>query len=391
MVQPLDEYLKENRPRSFRDILGHERWFETLVSNLMKERVTHSHQPIALIGRPGVGKMALAKLYAQALVCEQEFAERVDAAPCGVCNECLGIWTSSLAYVENDAGERNDSADVDPEKMQSESLHTLIERDGGLNTASVRVVVFNNAEEFAGFAADIALKTLEEDLASSLYMFVVNDEARFSAALRSRCSVYRVGPISMEDIFGRLSSICNQRSVVFDEGALGSIAVAAAGSFGEALAILARVERHGHVTLRSLHKEPDFAWGPQMLACWGAVLAGRRDEALALFGEVGVDGPGRVRALQAFLVECSIRQAMKQLPVGATVSPALDSIPTESWEFILRQWVEWSERHGLSVDEAIERALGFWATVKTSVPWRASFDRSYEALTDGSGIVASMP
>ena len=140
MVQSLGEYLKENRPRSFRDILGHERWFETLVSNLAKEQATHSHQPIALIGRPGVGKMTLAKLYAQALVCEREFAERVDAAPCGVCNECLAIWSSSFAYVEKDASERNDEQDDERtlEETQGESLHTLIERDGGLNTASVR-------------------------------------------------------------------------------------------------------------------------------------------------------------------------------------------------------------------------------------------------------------
>src|SRR6266513_344364 len=53
-------------------------------------------------------------------------------------------------------------------------------------------------------------------------------------------------------------------------------------------AILARVERHGNVTLGSLLKEPDFGWGPTMLACWQAVLGGRRDEALSLFGAIGV-------------------------------------------------------------------------------------------------------
>lgn len=194
MGQSLETYLRQERPRSFRDILGHERWLKTLVSNLKRERGTNSHQPIALIGLPGVGKRTLAKIHAQALLCEQELDARIDAAPCGFCHECRAMEKSSLAYVEK--GVRRDGDDTNdesaPEETQGKALHTLIERDGGLNTASVRVVVFDNSEEFTSTTADIALKTSEREVSSSLYVFVVNDQARFSAALRSRCSVYRV-------------------------------------------------------------------------------------------------------------------------------------------------------------------------------------------------------
>src|SRR5439155_23111737 len=228
MEQSMEAYLKQERPRSFKDILGHERWFETLLSNLKQERATNSHQPIALIGSPGVGKRTLAKIYAQALLCEQELDARIDAAPCGLCDECRAMEKSSLAYVEKDArGHGGDDDDEQAaEKAQGEALHTLIERDGSLNTASVRVIVFNNSEKFTSTTADIALKTLEQEVTSSLYVFLVNDEARFSAALRSRCSVYRVGPISVEDLVDRLSLICERRSVVFDEAALRAVAVA---------------------------------------------------------------------------------------------------------------------------------------------------------------------
>jgi len=126
-------------------------------------------------------------------------------------------------------------------------------------------------------------------------------------------------------------------------------------------AILARVERHGNVTLGSLLKEPDFGWGPTMLACWQAVLGGRRDEALSLFGAIGVDGPMRIRAMQAFLIECRIRQIMSVLPKGTSVSPALDCLPAESWELILREWAEWSREHAFEVersDRTSPRLLG---------------------------------
>ena len=327
-------------------------------------------------------------MYAKALLCEQELDTRIDAAPCNVCDECLAIERSSLAYVEKDARAVGDEADDDRklEKAQGEALHTLIERDGGLNTASVRVVVFDNAEAFTSSAADIALKTLEQEVTSSLYAFLVNDEARFSAALRSRCSVYRVGPISVEDLVGRLSLICKRRSVAFDEAALRAVAVAGRGSFGEALAILGRVERHGDITVDNLIREPEFGWGPMMLACWRAVLSGRRDEAMSLFGDIGIDGPTRVTAMQAFLVECRMRHMMGGLPAGASVSPALDCLPADGWECILRDWAEWSRKGGIEVDEAMERALGFWASVRIGVPWRASFLKGYEALTESRAI-----
>jgi hypothetical protein len=265
-----------------------------------------------------------------------------------------------------------------------------------LNTASVRVVVFNNSDEFTGMTADIALKTLERDVTSSLYMFLVNDEARFSPALRSRCSVYRVGPISVEDMIDRMSSMCERRSVAFDEAALRAVAVAGNGSFGEALAVLARVERHGDVTVENLVREPEFGWGPTMLACWRAVLSGRPDEAMSLFGSIGTHGPMRVRAMQAFLVECRIRKATGGLPAATSVSPALDLLSAESWECILRDWTEWCRARGLELDKAIERALGFWASAKVGVPWKASFLKGYEDLagtrsTDDSEMASGAP
>ncbi|MCK1389012.1 hypothetical protein [Bradyrhizobium sp. 21] len=382
MEWSLDHNRDLVRPRTFKDILGHERWFESLIANLKQERGTNSHQPIALIGCPGVGKRTLARMYAKALVCEQELTMRSDAAPCNICHECRAIDNSSLAFHEKDArtvGD-NDDDDRELEKAQAEAVHTLIEREVGLNTASVRIVLFKNAEAFSSSTADIALKTLEQEITSTVYVFTVNDEARFSGALRSRCNVYRVGPISVADLVGRLSLICEHRSVPFDEAALRAIAVEAAGSFGAALAIMGRVERRGDVTIGNLLRLSEFGWGSAMVACWEALLEGRRDEAVSLFEAIGADGPMSIKAVQAFLVECRIRQTMGTVPAAASVSPALDCLPPESWISMFGKWRASCQEAGTSVDEEIDRALCFWASVKVGTPWRAAFARGCEVL-----------
>jgi DNA polymerase III delta prime subunit len=263
--------------------------------------------------------------------------------------------------------------------VQGGRLQKAIERDGGLNTASVRVVVINNAEELIGFNADIALKTLEKELGSSLYIFVVNDETRFSAALRSRCSVYRVGPIPMDDLLAGLSGVCTERCVTFDKGAIRAIAVAAAGSFGDAVTIMSRVEAHGDVSMENLLRIPEFSWGLTMLACWQAFLENRLDEAVSLFERIGSDGPMRIRAMQAFLAECRIRYKM----VAASVSPALDCIQSNDWTAILASWTAWCRDRAVEPDEALEQLLNFWATVRTVTSSRVAFFKGCEVLASG--------
>ncbi len=389
MDHSLRTYSDLARPSTFEDVVDHERWFEALVSNLRHERASGSHQPIALVGAPGVGKRTVARIYAKALICERELNARTDAAPCGACDECLAADRSSFAYVEVDArdlgGLDNEDDERVDERVQVNAVHSLIERDGGLNTAPVRVVVINNAEELAGAAADVALKTLELEISSSLYVFLVNDETQFSGALRSRCGVFRIGPLSVEGMVGRLLSLCDREAVKSDETAIRAIARAANGSFGEALNVLGRVVAHGDITVENLVREPEFGWGPTMLACWRAVLLDRCDEALALFGQVGRDGPMRMKAMQSFLVACQLQHLLGGVPPDGSVSPVLDLLSPTDWTRMLDDWTTWSLRTGIPVNEAMERAVGFWAALKVDMPWEASFLRGLSVL-NGRGI-----
>jgi len=144
--------------------------------------------------------------------------------------------------------------------------------------------------------------------------------------------------------------------------------------------MLRRVAAHGDLTIESLVREPEFGWGTTMMACWRAVLLDRREEALALFGQVGPDGPMRMKAMQGFLVACQLRRLLGSVPPDGSVSPALDLVSPVDWELILDDWTAWSERTGLPVDEAMDRMVGLWAGLTADMPWEASFVRGMSVL-----------
>lgn len=214
MTLAVDSTVVVPAPRSFSDIVGQDLIVATLRSRLRANEKLDCHLTFA--GPRGAGKRAVALLYAQSLVCDGRLA---DGSPCQSCAECLAIRRgSSFAYVEIDAETKGDD----------ETVRILLERDAHLNTASVRVVVINNAERLTMPGADAALKTLERET-KSVFLFLANDLRAFSGALRSRCHVFRMRP-AHEDVLvdhlaaaylpgglGRPASpFANAKSPVFD-------------------------------------------------------------------------------------------------------------------------------------------------------------------------------
>ena len=240
----------------------------------------------------------------------------------------------------------------------------------------MRIVVIDNAQDLTAANADIALKTLEAEYGLSLYIFIANDETQLSAALRSRCDVIRVGPIPRDDLYAELAGICEGASIDFDEKVLRIITVAAVGSFSGALRLVARAESGGTVRLGELLSLPEFSWGSTILACWTALLSDRCDEAASLFESIAVNDIARLRAIQAFLVECGIRGRMPKVQAGLSICPALDCVAGDDWTRLLAEWKGWCQERRLQFDEELARHQRFWAAVKIGTPSRAAFNKS---------------
>lgn len=365
--------LDRFRLRRFEDVLGQDAVLGSLREKIDRggdERLPH----LVFTGRPGVGKRSLARLYAQTLLCEKTGEE----APCHSCNECTGVSIgSSFSYVEFSARQFRD------ERYFRECV---AQTKMGLKTAAWRVFLIDDAEGLEVASADVMLKTLEKEL-YTCFIFVVNDIAKFSRALRSRCQVFRVASVEHEVLVNRLKMVCDRESLIYEERALSVIAQATGGRVGEALTRLAEVASLGEVTSASAWRTLNLEWGETMIACWQAQLRGQLDEALSHFEGIASDDEGRVRAMQCFALAVHFRSSVGALPFG--ISPALECLVDEAWLPILEGWENLSRRRSVPVNSLIEDAMKFWGGVNRLTPSRASFYRGYERLfgaqKDGPG------
>lgn len=352
------------RLRRFSEVLGQRGLVEALLGKL--EGGTDKLLPHLLFtGRDGVGKRSIARLYAQTLLC----VEAEEGAPCQSCRICKAVLVGSgFDYVEMSARKFEDEQYFRQRVKQAK---------GGLSTASWRVFVIEDAECIKASSADVILKTLELQLDTS-FIFLVNDVARFARALRSRCHAFRISPVDYEELFSRLKAVCDRESIVHEERALSTIALAAGGRVGEAFAKLIEVASLGHVTLARVRQAFNLEWEAAMIDCWQAQFRGEVDEALSHFERVAADGEGRVRIMQSFVLGMHFRFSVGRLPLGA--SPLLERLEDEAWAPIMKGWEELSLQRSRSVDLLIEDAMKFWGGVSRRVPSRAAFLRGNELL-----------
>jgi DNA polymerase III, delta subunit len=359
--------LEVYRPRSFEGILGQSALVATLKGRITRGRRDVGHH-LVLAGRAGAGKMTVARMYAQAILCE---AKMENASPCQECNECKGVLVrSSFSYVELDAAALGDE----------EHIRYLVELRYGFKTADWRVVVVDNAELLDAPAADVMLKTLEK-VASTIFIFVVNDTSAFPAALRSRCQLLRVRPSEPQPLVDRLAEICDGEAIPYERPALNVIVNLSGALVGSAFRKLAEVVGHRDVTVAGTLKALKLDWGETMLHCWRAQLDGRADEALSCFERVASDDEGRIRAMQSFLLTMHLRFSSESpRMVDVSVSPALDYLSDESWQPVILGWQALSRRRSVPVDGLVTDVMNFWGRVRVGSPSRSSFMKGYEVL-----------
>lgn len=162
----------------------------------MRERLPHA---LLLHGRPGIGKLHLALVLAQSLLCENRSKQGV---ACGTCPACTWfasanhpdfrlIQPEALAPAQDEAesGEGGEETKKKASKqIKIEQIRALSDfLNIGAHRNGYRVVVIHPAEAMNPGAANALLKSLEEPSAYVAFLLVTHQPSRLLPTVRSRC------------------------------------------------------------------------------------------------------------------------------------------------------------------------------------------------------------
>lgn len=162
----------------------------------MRGRLPHA---LLFHGRPGIGKLHLAEVLAQSLLCESRLKSGL---ACGICPACgwfaagnhpdfrlVQPETLSAADEETSAGEAEEEGKKKASRqIKIEQIRALGDfLNIGSHRNGNRVVLLHPAESMNPGSANALLKSLEEPSPGVIFLLVSHQPRRLLATVRSRC------------------------------------------------------------------------------------------------------------------------------------------------------------------------------------------------------------
>ena len=171
---------------SFSEIIGLNGIIDSLKSSICSKRISHAY---IFDGQAGMGKTLLAKAFAKTVQCEEGGTDA-----CGRCISCRTFESGNhpdIFYVTS----TKKSIGVDD--IRDQVIKPMETRPYRYR---FKVFIIGNADTMTAAAQNALLKTIEEPAGYGLFLLLSENYNAFFQTVISRCVVFRLKPLSEEDV-----------------------------------------------------------------------------------------------------------------------------------------------------------------------------------------------
>lgn len=196
---------RKYRPQNFSEVKDQDHIVTVLKGAIKKGEIPHA---ILFSGTRGTGKTTLARIFAQA------------------------IGTADLDLYEIDAASNRGIDDV---RELKEAVHTLPFE------SKQKVYIIDEVHMLTKEAFNALLKTLEEPPEHVVFILATTEEEKLLDTILSRCQVFRMHSPSRDVLSDMVTEIAKKEGFKLGADAADLIAIAADGSFRDALGVTQKV------------------------------------------------------------------------------------------------------------------------------------------------------
>lgn len=211
------------RPQTFDDVFGQDHI--TRVLRYEAENGLFSHAYL-FCGSRGTGKTTCAKILAKVVNCEHP----VNGSPCGVCDACKLIDTSTVTDIlEMDAASNNSVDNI--RDIRDEVVYTP-------TALKYRVYIIDEVHMLSGSAFNALLKTLEEPPSHVIFILATTELHKLPSTIISRCQRFDFRRIAIPELMRRILQIAEAEGIEIEDDAAFLIAKMSQGGMRDSISLL---------------------------------------------------------------------------------------------------------------------------------------------------------
>ncbi|MCQ2520589.1 MAG: DNA polymerase III subunit delta [Lachnospiraceae bacterium] len=171
----------------FNEIIGQDAIRSHLEAAVNQNTVSHAY---IIAGERYSGKEYIAKVFAQALLCESDGEK-----PCGKCHNCVQAVSANNPDIIKVTHEKPNTISVDDIREQVNNT-VLVKPYGGKR----KIYIINEAEKMNVQAQNAILKTLEEPPEYTTILLLTTNLDELLPTIQSRCVVLAMRPVRDKEV-----------------------------------------------------------------------------------------------------------------------------------------------------------------------------------------------